>query len=630
MISLPPCSHRGEQLGEDRWPCTAPSLVVPGGVVSADVCCRLCPLVKRPAQPPTGDDAQPLVSCLMPTGNRSEFAALAIRRFLAQDYVHSELVIIDDGTAPLAPGLVAHPRIRYVRLKQSLSIGAKRNLACREAPGSILVQWDDDDWHGPERIRRQIAPLLAGQSEITGLSQTLFLDLARLEFWQPSAESFRRIAFAGVHCGTLAFRREVGERTCYPDFSQGEDVAFLRPALAAGCRVAAVPARSDFVYVRHGTNVSQIDDFFRRFGARRIPAPPALEVDLPHYRALQAQGARAAHRGVWPTADPRQPLVARKALPPGKFAPPAKVAPPRTIRNLAAITAHFNPCGFRRPRENYDRFAAGIAAAGVPLWTVELAYDRDPFSLPAGERMLQVRGDRRRNLLWQKERLLNLLIERLPADIDAIAWIDADVLLLNPQWAAETKAVLGTRCVAQLFAESYDLLPDGRLEPLKNSAGWALAERPAGALDFSQSHPGFAWAARADVLRAHGLYDSMVTGSGDSMMVAGFAAQELPMYWRLNAAWQTHHGQWKRAVAGLTGGSTGYVRGSLLHLWHGRRENRRYNERLTFLTGHEFDPRTDLQLDAGGLWSWTDHALKSKPAMVELVRGYFDARREDE
>jgi hypothetical protein len=548
----------------------------------------------------------------MPTADRLQFAALAIRRFLAQDYPCTELVIIDDGGQRLDSRLLSDQRIRYIRLSERTSIGAKRNLGCREARGSILIHWDDDDWHGPQRIRRQIEPLLAGRAEITGLADTLMLDLARLEFWQPSSEAFRRLAFAGVHCGTLAYRRAVSdELTCYPDVSLGEDVGFLRPALAAGCRVAPVPAGEDYVYVRHSRNASPVDDFFQRFGGCRVAPPQAVAADLPHYSRLARD------------CDARQAPI----LP---VTPEIPAAPPRTIGKLAVITTHYNPCGFRRPRENYDRFAAGIAAAGIPLWTVELAYDDDPFHLPASDTTLQLRGSRQRHLLWQKERLLNLLIQRLPADVDAIAWIDADVLFLNSQWPEETRQVLRTRCVAQLFADSFDVHPDGRLERLKHSAAWAIASGDSAAMDFSQSHPGFAWAARADLLRSRGLYDAMVTGSGDSMMVAGFAARTLSSHWRFNAAWHAHHDVWASAVAQHSSGSIGFVRGGLLHLWHGSRVNRRYNERLEILIRHNFNPTADLQIDGNGLWAWSDQALEHKREMVELVRDYFAQRREDE
>jgi glycosyltransferase involved in cell wall biosynthesis len=230
----------------------------------------------------------PIVTCVMPTRDRPGFVELAIRCFLRQDFPSKELLILDDSRQPLDRALVADARIRYMHLGQPLSIGAKRNLGCQEARGKLVVQWDDDDWHGPGRIRRQVEPLLSGQADITGLSHALVLDMARWEFWQPSAEAFRRISFAGVVCGTLAYRRLVTERlTRYPHVSLGEDVGFLRPALLAGCRLQAVPARRDFVVVRHGQNTWQMRDEFRRFGAGQIAAANISRQDQAHFERLR-------------------------------------------------------------------------------------------------------------------------------------------------------------------------------------------------------------------------------------------------------------------------------------------------------------------------------------------------------
>ncbi len=566
--------------------------------------------------------ATPLVSCIMPTGDRPEFAALAIRCFNRQDYPSRELIIVDDGPTPLAPALVSDSRIRYIRLTERQSTGAKRNLACRAAKGDFIVQWDDDDWHGAARIRKQIKTLASGAAEISGMADTLVLELADMRLWAPPPQVFRQRALAGVHGGTLAYRREIFDRlTCYPDATHGEDVAFLRPALLAGCRVAAIPAESDFVYVRHGRNTSRMAEFFARFEGRHIAASPQLKVDLPYYRRLQSAQCGGPFR--------EEATDSATALRPTARSIAQQGWGIRRVENLAVITTHFNPCGFRRPRENYQRFAAGIRAAGVPLWTAELAFDDDPFYLPEDERTLRIRGLRRLHWLWQKERLLNLLIERLPADVDAIAWIDADVLLLNSRWVDAARNILATHFVAQLFSDGYDLMPDGQLKRLMNSAGWAFAKGLPGRLDFSQSHPGFAWAARADLLRQHGLYDCMVTGSGDSLMMEGFGAERPPMASQLNPALQAHHRRWAQRVARHTRGSLGYVPGSLLHLWHGSRTNRRYQKRLTALTRSRFDPETDLRLDDNGLWAWSETALRHKREMVDLVRDYFAQRSED-
>ena len=87
----------------------------------------------------------PLVSCVMPTSNRSRYVPMAIKLFLAQNYDGAELLIVDDGSEPVEALIPEHPRIRYVYLQDNMSLGAKRNVCCDLAQGQIIMHWDDDD-----------------------------------------------------------------------------------------------------------------------------------------------------------------------------------------------------------------------------------------------------------------------------------------------------------------------------------------------------------------------------------------------------------------------------------------------------------------------------------------------------
>src|SRR5262249_22793780 len=115
--------------------------------------------------------AQPLVSCIMPTADRRLFVSQAIRYFLRQDYPRCELIVVDDGVDAVADAMPPDPRIRYVRLDGKHTVGAKRNLACTEARGEIIVHWDDDDWMAHWRLSYQVANLLQEQADICGLEQ---------------------------------------------------------------------------------------------------------------------------------------------------------------------------------------------------------------------------------------------------------------------------------------------------------------------------------------------------------------------------------------------------------------------------------------------------------------------------
>lgn len=70
----------------------------------------------------------------------------AIQYFLRQNYPNRELVVVDDGTDAVTDMMPPDPQIRYVRLEGKHTLGTKRNLACEEARGEIIVHWDGDDW----------------------------------------------------------------------------------------------------------------------------------------------------------------------------------------------------------------------------------------------------------------------------------------------------------------------------------------------------------------------------------------------------------------------------------------------------------------------------------------------------
>ncbi len=210
----------------------------------------------RPAAAATPKPQLPLVTAIMVTRDRPDFALQAVRYFCAQDYANKELVVVEDGTASLAGRLPNDPRIRYVNTGMaSRSIGAMRNEACRLARGEIVAHWDDDDWYGPERLARQVAAIQVGEADITALRDGLMLDLATWRFWRCGPDLHRRLFVRDVHGGTLVYRRRVWEEKArFPNCSLAEDAVFLEQAVRRGARLRAVEAEGIFVYVRHGTN----------------------------------------------------------------------------------------------------------------------------------------------------------------------------------------------------------------------------------------------------------------------------------------------------------------------------------------------------------------------------------------
>lgn len=135
----------------------APSAVAPTTTVTAA-------LHGAPASPAARK--APLVSVIMPTFERPEFLPRAVQSVLAQTCRDLELIVVNDGGAPvedlLAP-LDPDGRITSVRLGRNRNRSAARNVALAIARGRYVAYLDDDDWFRPEHLE-----LLVGTLETTG------------------------------------------------------------------------------------------------------------------------------------------------------------------------------------------------------------------------------------------------------------------------------------------------------------------------------------------------------------------------------------------------------------------------------------------------------------------------------
>lgn len=297
---------------------------------------------------------------------------------------------------------------------------------------------------------------------------------------------------------------------------------------------------------------------------------------------------------------------------------------------FCAVTCYFNPGGFISQRRNMELFSARLRQARIPLITVECAFDERPFELLERPDVIQVRTT---DVLWLKEHLLNLAIDRIPDCYDNVAWLDCDVLFSSKTWAADAEAALREAQVVQLFEKAIRLPPravtfQGVGDQLPSVAAVCSADPTRIEGDRTQhGHTGFAWAARRDFLRSVRLYEGCVIGGADHLMAHAFFGE-----WRSECVRQVlgsgkmfdHYQRWAESAFRATQGRVGVIPGELLHLWHGHPSNRRYLRREKELEDFAFDPDTDVD------WSksppcWASH----RRDMAEWARAYFLFRDED-
>jgi hypothetical protein len=301
--------------------------------------------------------------------------------------------------------------------------------------------------------------------------------------------------------------------------------------------------------------------------------------------------------------------------------------------DLWVISAFYNSHDYHTKSAALLRYLEAMKSSGVPLLLVEGAFEGARYSLPSSRNVLRVRC---KDVMWQKERLLNLALKRLPQSCKKVAWLDADVLFSNPYWAIETSELLDQYPIVQPF-ETALWLPHGDEFFQGRGLVWpsfakAFSELPgafrSGNFD-RHGHCGYAWAARRELLERHGFFDRSIAGGGDHLMAhamgGDFSSLCVQKMVGRNTAYSRDFANWGRPFYRSVRSRIGFTRGHLLHLWHGDKAKRQYSERSRELLEIRFDPRRDIKIGKTGGWEWAS----DRPELHDWARTYFARREED-
>ena len=165
------------------------------------------------------------VSAVMPTYNRREFIPRAISCFLSYWYPADwelELVIVDNGTDPIFDLLPDDPRIKYSRLKDKKTHGALMNECFERALGEICIVHDDDDWYAPDRVIKQVRPMINDpEILVTGTEKLYYYVYGKQEAYLYSNKTSNK------WIGIIAVRRSAWVVRRFADMPHGADYDFL-------------------------------------------------------------------------------------------------------------------------------------------------------------------------------------------------------------------------------------------------------------------------------------------------------------------------------------------------------------------------------------------------------------------
>ena len=148
--------------------------------------------------------------------------------------------------------------------------------------------------------------------------------------------------------------------------------------------------------------------------------------------------------------------------------------------------------------------------------------------------------------------------------------------------------------------------------------------------DFDRhGHSGYAWAARKDLIQEHGLYDRSIAGSGDHLMAHAMMGDlSSPCVTNSVGAanpFRDSFHAWAKPFHRDVRSRVGFVRGAVLHRWHGDRKKRGYYKRMVGLLARDYNPSLDVRVASSGALEWTEHGA----ALGRWLKDYFTRRQED-
>lgn len=330
---------------------------------------------------------------------------------------------------------------------------------------------------------------------------------------------------------------------------------------------------------------------------------------------------------------------------PASFHRPDKVLDP-----LYVITPIFNPQRYRTRWKHYLNFEKQVLDSGAHLITIEASFgERQEVLTQTVSDKHTIINIRTSQEIWLKENMINLAISRLPSNWKYVAWIDADIQFIRPDWVGETLQQLQHYQVVQMFSEAHDT--DSNFEVIQTHKGfiWCYQNLDSSPTQMGKSipakskdgystemlgkthywHPGFAWAARKEAINnLGGLIDWSILGGGDTFMAWALIGElnNRNMPRSLGESGVRLLQEWQERAEKFVKRNVGHIEGGIYHFWHGSRKSRRYEDRGAILTGAQFNPEKDLYRDWQGLYQINPDNIKLRDG----ARKYFRSRNEDQ
>lgn len=280
--------------------------------------------------------------------------------------------------------------------------------------------------------------------------------------------------------------------------------------------------------------------------------------------------------------------------------------------SIEFITTYFNFTDSKQIKKNYINFRKKFRHK---IWTAEICLPHQKFFINDS---IKLKVDYTQ-ILWQKERAMNILLSYLPRSTDTVVWLDADIVIENRNFLRDIDHTLSFHPVAQICEEIYEKSHNTSHNTV------TFAKDHIEQLNTDWPAVGFGWAMRKDVLK-NGFFDLDIVGNGDALqLISWLGLWDHQLVSVLPPAHRKKYLEWAIDSHNEVNGHIGCIKGRVRHMYHGTKENRQYWDRNRIMTDNNYDPDRDIDVNPSNyLFCMKNYAIQKQ------LHQYFISRKDDE
>lgn len=235
--------------------------------------------------------------------------------------------------------------------------------------------------------------------------------------------------------------------------------------------------------------------------------------------------------------------------------------------------------------------------------------------------------------IWVKENLINVAIDKIP-EAEFIAWSDRDIYFLNPFWIEQTIEKLKIHDIVQPWSQvihtdiNYEIQPIIKNDKFINFVGRSSISKFFENDSSTGNNTGQIWAInRSFFNKIKKINDIEILGGADSIIcnycIFDHSSYTARLHNKCNKYTLENWSNYRKLFENC---SFGYIKGTIIHYWHGHLQNRFYNDRHEILIKNNYNPAIDIDYDENNIIYLTEAGKRLKESILQ----YFFHRAKDE